>query len=359
MNGFRKTHRWLGLAAAALWLLQAVTGTLLVFRWDLDDATISSVAQPVDPVALTARIEAIEATGATVSSMWASGGSADRFDISSEREGVESTTRIDGAGRVLRNRSTADGAAKGGFWDTIAGLHHNVLGGDIGSWLLGVSGLLLLTNLITGVRLSWPGRLFRAMTRRPTGPAPARAYGWHKLIGLWGAVPAFALVTAGALLNFEDGVERVLGAELAQPDVPKVDRDRSISHADALRRAMALYPGATISGFSLPDDEGRYRVRLNVPGETTRIYGATTVVVSARDGSVLLNHDARQSRGGRLLMETLYPFHTGQIAGTVGRWLVVLTGLWLAVMAWLGVRLWYLRRKPKRSRASSESVAAT
>ncbi len=44
---------------AAFWLLQALTGILLVFRWEIDDALVAGPSRPADPAALGARIESI------------------------------------------------------------------------------------------------------------------------------------------------------------------------------------------------------------------------------------------------------------------------------------------------------------
>ena len=39
------THRWMGLIAAALWLLQAATRVFAVFHWQIDDAITAGVHQ--------------------------------------------------------------------------------------------------------------------------------------------------------------------------------------------------------------------------------------------------------------------------------------------------------------------------
>jgi len=37
----RLLHKYLSLTVAALWLMQAVTGALLVFHWELDDWAVA------------------------------------------------------------------------------------------------------------------------------------------------------------------------------------------------------------------------------------------------------------------------------------------------------------------------------
>ncbi len=346
----KRVHRWLGLAAAAFWLLQALTGTLIVFRWELDDAMLPGAAAAADPAALGSRIEQLRAEGSEVSSMWTSSGPADRFDIFHARGGVDHATRVNGAGDVLRDRA-GDTLADGGVWDALTRTHQNLLQGDVGKWIVAVSGALLLSNLILGLKLAWPrrGGARGAMLTAPRGPVQARTYAWHRLLGLWAGIPAVVMVTAGLLLVFHGEVESALGVEHAPAAAPSVPAGGGIGPGEAMRLALARYPAARISGVSLPSAESpQYRIRLNVPGETGRIYGATTVVLAQADGRVLLDHDARRPGAGRWFNDTLYPFHTGQMAGPVGRLMVTALGLWLITITSLGVLLWFRRRAPRR-----------
>src|SRR6185312_7710145 len=56
-------HRWLGLIAAAFWLLQAVTGVLIVFHWELDDAMLAGAHPKTDLPAIEARLAALAPSG--------------------------------------------------------------------------------------------------------------------------------------------------------------------------------------------------------------------------------------------------------------------------------------------------------
>ena len=46
----RFLHNYLSLTLAALWLMQAVTGALLVFHWELDDWAVSGPQRHLHPV---------------------------------------------------------------------------------------------------------------------------------------------------------------------------------------------------------------------------------------------------------------------------------------------------------------------
>ena len=104
--GAVKLHRWLSLAMLALWLLQAVTGMICVFHWELDDATIAaadhSFDRALDLPAIGRRLALLAppGSGRTVTEMWTSAGGRDRWDVTVSGRPSE-TVRIDGAGDVL------------------------------------------------------------------------------------------------------------------------------------------------------------------------------------------------------------------------------------------------------------------
>src|SRR5207249_4981083 len=77
----RLLHKYLSLTVAALWLMQAVTGALLVFHWELDDWAVAGPQRRLDPVRFGAFLENLQAAHSrqAVKSVYASGGPPGRF----------------------------------------------------------------------------------------------------------------------------------------------------------------------------------------------------------------------------------------------------------------------------------------
>ena len=327
------THRWLSLIAVAFWLLQAATGIFAVFHWEIDDAMVRGAHHRTDFRAIERSI-----AGQQVSSIWTSAGAPDRYDVNlSDR-----THRIDGAGNVLRVRLDRERWMHGGFVGTLVSLHHDLLAGDRGRMIAGISGLLLLSNVILGVVVAWPrpGQWMRAL--RPRGGP----YGWHRAIGLWVAVPLFMTLLAGVMLAFEATSERLLGGAIDAPSVPST-APRRISMADAAAIALARYREAEISGISFPDEANAvWQLTLKQRGERRRAYGKTIVFVSAIDGRVLADFDALAAPAGRRVFESLFALHTGEAGGIAGRVAVFLAGTALVTLIVFGLRLWWARRSP-------------
>ena len=347
----RKVHRYLGLVAIVFWCLQALTGLVLVFQWELDDASVPGTPTPVDVHALGARIGSIDQQLGHVSSLWATGMAANRFDIYYEdRERRPRVIRVDGAGRVLRDRSEDMLLS----FATLSSFHQTLLSGSFGSWIVGLSGALLCTNLVLGLKLALPRAASwrRILFAKAAGPPAARRYGLHRMIGVWTALPAFLIAGTGVLLVFEDPLEQTLHALVAMPleETPATSISLGLlpegptTATAALAVALKTYPGSKISALVLPETgHSWWRVRLRRNGELPRIWGTTTVFVSETGARVIDERGARRAWARRAL-DTLYPLHTGQIAGIPGRIALLLIGAAMLSLAWFGFRLWQSRR---------------
>ena len=321
------THRWMGLIAAALWLLQAATGVLIVFHWEIDDAITRGAHRPTDWSAIEQRVRDF-----APATMWTTAGASDRYDVFAD----DRVIRIDGAGNVLRVRRDDEKLTNGGIVDTLVVLHQSLLSDDTGKLIVGTSGALLLSNMIFGLIAAWPRpkQWKRALTPLRTGSRIACLYSWHRALGLWIAILAMCFIAAGMTLAFFEFDPPVV----RQPGVVRVGL------ASAVSAALARYPAAAVSGVRFPTDANAvWMITLNQPRELQRAYGKTRVFVSAADGKILGTYDALRVSGVRRLEDLLFPIHTGEIAGTFGRLLVMAVGAWLITMIVLGLALWRAR----------------
>lgn len=350
----RIVHRWLSIAMLGFWFVQAVTGALLVFSWEIDDAAISAPHVPTDIAAINRRIAQLRADnpGAEIPAFRATAGAPDRYDIDMIRAPGEpyAMTRIDGAGHVLRTRTGDALMKRGSFFDLALDVHEALFAGDLGGWIVGFSGLLLLSNLLIGLRLAWPGRgRWRRALWPAAAPSPvARVHAWHRALGLWGVVPAIVAAACGTALIFVAGLGALLGVEDRSPRAPAMTGP-AITMPAAVARAASLYPDATLARVQFPTKQDAYYVvALRQPGEAARVYGSTLISVAAADGRIIDVVDPFRMSAGERALDLLYPIHTGEVGGTAGRLLVLFVGLWLATMILLGTMLWIRRRRARR-----------
>jgi uncharacterized iron-regulated membrane protein len=338
---------------AGLWLVQVLSGVVLVFRWELDDATVRGRAGPVEIAPLAARLDALQRRFPLAPvQAYASGGAAGRFDVLlSPAPGRTDDLRVDGRGEILRWRPWNYDWGRVGVLTFIAWLHDTLFAGAVGEYVLGLSGLLLLSNLVVAARLAWPvgGRWRTALLPRPVPQASARLYAWHRAAGLWTAAASIVLAASGALLAFDTPLRGWVHAEHPTPDAAPHTGPFAVSTAEALRTGWAAHPRASLYSVVLASAaQPWYRVGLRQPGEAERFAGNTAVYVDARSGRIRLDDDALHDPARVRALDALYAIHTGEIAALPGRALALLTGLSLAGLMGLGVALWAVRRRLRR-----------
>jgi uncharacterized iron-regulated membrane protein len=350
-NAVVTVHCWTSLAAVLFWLLQAATGVLAVFHWELDDATVAGAHRATD-------FRAIERSLSTksVSSMWTTAGAADRYDVYLP----DRVARIDGRGSILRERLDGERFVSGGLIQTLVVIHQSLLGGDRGRLIVGISGLLLLSNLLMGIAVAWPrgGQWGKAIRPLRGGSRVAWLYSWHRAAGLWFAVPALLVVSGGTLIAFDGYTKSLLNAH--DMEAPQIGSHgvRAVGMAAAAEAALSRYPGAVVSGIDFPPaGNAVWKITLKQRGEWRRAYGKTRVFVSAVDGRIVGGHDALAAPPQRRFVDSLFAFHTGEMGGIAGRIVVVIAGLWLIAMIVLGINLWSARRAAAEVKANSRAAA--
>jgi uncharacterized iron-regulated membrane protein len=352
-------HRWLSLCFAAFWLLQGVSGAYLVFARSIDDVNLGASGQPTDPVAVGRVIDAIQRAGGTVDQFFVSGGTAGQIDIVTQKPGGErELVRIDGAsGRVLRVSSASASIPHNTLARSIFLLHRQLLCGEVGRWLMAISGLLLISNVLIGLRLAWPGRgRWRAALLPGIGKkSVVNMFSWHRATGLWLTPTLLVTATTGVLLEFTTALERVVGAETALPAecAEIAPTQPAISIVAAQQSAYRAFPGSSIAVVTFPTPlTSCYKIQMRQPSEIRRVFGTSFVYVNARTGTVVEAYDATRAPIPQKMLAGIYAVHSGEWGGIGTRIVSVLAGLGLSIAIFWGVRLWNVRRQLRKQRRS-------
>jgi uncharacterized iron-regulated membrane protein len=351
----RSIHKYLSLAMATMWLLQAATGVLLVFHWELDDWALSGPQQPLNPEKLGAAVQWLQSArpGQRVTAIYTSGGLPGRFDVVMTNPiSGRDVLRVDGEGTVLRERPWNHDYAHIGVFQIATYLHQTLFLHTVGNWIIGLSGVLLFSNICLGLYQAWPraGQWLRTLS---PFQAPARSslpYHLHRAVGLLLALPALVLLLTGIVRAFDDPLSLSAPFDSARPPptasgVEAQSRRQSPTLAEAISAALALYPGSKLAAVEMPDsDSPWFAVRVTQAHDVRRFFGTTDVYISNRNGSVLENYAADAMPPGVRIWDALYAVHTGEIGGTPGRCLVALVGVSLVVLIGLGLGLYLQRR---------------
>lgn len=355
----RRIHRWVSLALVAVWIVQAMSGLLLVFHRDIDDAVTHRATQALDIVRFAERIEQLEteSDATTVNSVFLTSPLGRHYDVMLENSnGPAAMVRLDGAGAELLRRTPDTGA--GAMLLAVNRIHRSLAAGERGEWLVRLSGLFLLSNLVLGLRLAWParGQWGAALNACAPGRSSLRSFTLHRALGLWLVVPAFVVVTCGTLLAFERPLLRTIGGAAVHP--PAVDGGdaphRSIE--EILAAGMKAAPDAPLTGILFPiSPDDPYELRFLGSAELPQTHGETRVYVDPVSATVLSRVDPGSAPPARRFMQSLFPVHTGQAGGWLGRGLMAMVGLWLLAMPCLGIRLWWSHRTKNRRDVPAQS----
>src|SRR5258708_24801249 len=102
-NTIRTIHKYLGLCLGLIWLLQAMTGVVLVFHRELDDWTAGVHSRPLNLQHIAATVDALHAAHPDdrITDLVATGGAANAFDLYIvDPKGHTRITRLEGTGEV-------------------------------------------------------------------------------------------------------------------------------------------------------------------------------------------------------------------------------------------------------------------
>lgn len=365
-----QAHLWLGLVLGFFWALQGLTGAALVFhrevdRWSLPDAVAGPMA-PIDELIAAAERRA----GTSINRIGIADARGDLLTAAyTDAAGTHRALLLDAAtGNVVAAREDEPATPLAGSasrW--LYTLHEALLLGDRGETLVGVSGLFLITAVITGLWLGWPRRKAwrAAFAARRWRTAAQLLFGWHRLVGLIVGFALLVTVPAGAWMIFQADLRPALAKAVpyrlpyksAPAPVATVPR---VPPGTSLAAARARFPDARFVRLTLPTAKAfAYTVRLRQPAETRVWSGVTAVVVDPRTGGVLDVYDPLAALLANRVADAAFSAHNGELGGVVGRILILLAGLALPTLYVTGLLAWARKRRNRaRNRSARRALAA-
>lgn len=272
------------------------------------------------------------------------------------------------------------------FFFTIMALHRGMVGGAIGKLVVGVSTLMFLVILGTGLVLWWPASRKAVQQRlqvKWSGGWKRLNHDLHIVLGFYSALLLFVFAFTGLAWSFEwfnKGIYAVTNSPMERPEppasvlpagtvaaatpetVPAADVSAAsvapaLSADAALARARTLAPAAVYYSLQLPKDAaGSIRVATLRPGA---VYENATdeVYLDQYSGGVLKSQTYEQRNLGQRVRGMFKPVHTGSIFGWPSKivsFVVCLLGVTFPIT---GTIMW-LNRLRKERRKTRKLVAA-
>lgn len=239
-------------------------------------------------------------------------------------------------------------------------LHYQLLAGNTGTIVAGVTGLLLFLLSITGLIL-WPGwrKLIAGFKIKWDAHPQRRNFDIHKVVGAIAAVFLALTGFTGFCWNFYEGSSAIIyaltftpkpGEFVAKPLPGQV----ALPISKSVAVADTTFPDAVTTFVGVPTKpEGVVRVGKRQAHESFR-YGESEVLVDPYTGKVLRVQDSKTLGLGDRILNAFAPLHYGTFWGLASRILYVLVGLSPLILLLTGVLMgWYRKRKPTPDRVKS------
>jgi uncharacterized iron-regulated membrane protein len=333
-----QVHRWAGLTAALLILLQAATGAVLVFRTDL--------AELIDPAGMTRA----SAAGAAPLSRIVEAGRArypgfgvEKVVFPQTSRGVHLVHLLDTRGSsryVSVDPGTAQPLRAGGVWafpaEALLQVHYRLLSGRVGLALMMLSGLSLLVIAATGLSYWWPkrGRWKKSLAVDTRLPGKLLLRQVHRTLGVACAASAVFSATTGLVVAGEFMLTPGPLVTLAASTEPvRGDVDR------ALAQARTVYPGRAIRDVRLRPTDALDVFFWAPEASPHAVHRVRVDLAAGRVGEV-----TPAARAGTLWM-TVLPIHSGDTFGRLGSLVILVGGLGLFTLAATGPIVWLLSRR--------------
>lgn len=250
-------------------------------------------------------------------------------------------------------------------WYTVFALHRWLLGGNngIGKLIVGVSTLIFLFILITGIILWWP-KTVKIMKQRLNIKWGA---GWkrinhdmHLVFGFYSAIFLFIFSFTGLAWSFEwfnKGIYTVTNSPMKAPEPPTstyVADAKRISFDKALASAQTVYPSAEFYSISAPKDSTEPISVSRLGADAAHESATDAVYIDQYSGAVLGKTAFGERSLGAQVRSAFKPIHTGSIWGTPSKIIAFVVCLLGVTFPITGTIMWYNRTRKKNTAAKKK-----
>lgn len=335
-----KIHKWCGLIAGFFIFLMGLSGAILVFHYDIEQAEHKDVWQigNSEPVSVdrayqkvnsrfpNSQIRAIRFSNNREETLTFSVKSEnDRFLVFAHPSNG-TILQIVGADSTLRHQ--------------LLNLHYSFFAGSLGKLLVFVVGLVFLCSLVTGIIIYRKAVikviLFKSRLNRKTRSGFYASL--HHYVGVWALILNLILVLTGTLIAFDN-----LGHGSSPKGVIPLAR---ASVDSAIRAINKTYPDFTPSYIRYPvTKDGAIEINGKIkdaPFYWTQYYNKITV--NSNNGEISSLQLTSQAGIGKKIASIVGVIHMVEFDNYLWKVLFCLAGLSAPVLSITGFFMWKLKR---------------
>jgi uncharacterized iron-regulated membrane protein len=370
MTKFKKVilfcHRWLGFISGLVVFIVSVTGCLFCFQDEIQDALNSYRKVEVQHKPYLApsvlKAEALKGRpGATATYMYYYG--IDRpagVLVNIPKKGMLYVYLNPYTGKVTHTENPARN-----FFIIVEYIHlYLLLPANIGSLVVGISVIIFMVIMITGLILWWPKRKSdrkRSFNIKWNGRWRRVNYDLHNVLGFYATSIALILAITGLSMVFEsvrDGIYTTANLGRKYPSEKEVLKSDSllktkVNNQFVVDKAFAVAQAASPKAemFLINDDAtGAGTVGISAFAQTLHYYNSDEYIFEKYTGKLLKQTPHHKKSPGMKMNDMNYDLHVGQIGGLTTKIIAFLTSLICASLPVTGFIIWLGKRKKSKSK---------
>jgi len=372
MTRFKKSilfiHRWLGFISGLVVVIVSLTGCIFCFQDEIQDAIhsyrkIEVSQQPyLEPTAIKS-IALQQYPQATINYLYYF--AKDRPAMAIVNQGKTGFTYVyinPYSGKILHTEDP-----QSNFFTVVEYIHlYLLLPPKIGQTAVGISVLIFLALMITGIILWWPKRKNdrkRSFTIKWNGRWRRVNYDLHNVLGFYATSIAVILAITGLSIAFEWVNNSIYNAGNlgktyeSEKTIPKSDTTVSSVGRPTLDIAFATTQAQSPQAemFLLYEPaEKTGTIDITAYDQTLHYYRSDLYSFDRYSGKLLKYLPQSRKSPGMKLNTMNYDIHVGQIWGLPGKILAFITSLICASLPVTGFIVWLGKRKKSKKKITRE-----
>ncbi|MBC9931751.1 PepSY-associated TM helix domain-containing protein [Chitinophaga qingshengii] len=403
---FRRIHLYLGLAAGLVITISCLTGALLVFEKELTEAfnhsryyvkpekerlSLDQIAEMVKQQVPGAGVARIQVYADPSRSLAVSLDEGKKGGDNNKAEGKKEAAGKDAKAMVGKEGKPGGKEPKKGkgrtafvnpytgkvielysyqqtFYYRIFSLHRWLLAGDTGKMITGISTLIFLFILITGIILWWPKTrkiLQQRLKVKWDGGWKRLNHDMHVVLGFYVSIFLFVSVFTGLTWSFEwfnKGLYTVLGTSPkgleAPASVAPAEATAGVSYEAALAQVKQQVPDAQYYAVAIPKDKAAAIQVTLLPAGALHEGATSSYYLDRFNGHVLQSQTFSERNLGQKVRGLIKPLHTGAVFGLPSKIFALLLALLGATFPTTGTILWINRTMKKKKAGKNKQRMA-
>jgi uncharacterized iron-regulated membrane protein len=365
-------HRWLGFISGLVVFIVSITGCIFCFQDEIQDAlhdyrNVEAQYKPyLDPSVLKA--EALKGRpGAAASYMYYYG--VDRpagVLVNLPKDEMLYVYLNPYTGKITHTENPAKN-----FFIIVEYIHlYLLLPAKVGSLVVGISVIIFMVIMITGLILWWPKRKSdrkRSFNIKWNGRWRRVNYDLHNVLGFYATSIAIILAITGLSMVFEsvrEGIYTTANLGRSYPSEKVFPKSDSLLKAKVNSRfvidkafvsAQNLSPKAEM--FLIYDDASAAgTIGITAYAQSLHYYKSDEYVFEKYTGKLLKQTPHSKKSPGMKMNDINYDLHVGQVLGPTTKIIAFLASLICASLPITGFIIWLGKRKKSKSKKVKEVV---